>query len=343
MNTIVHINKENKLNDYMNHLYQHLDLFKSIDGVVGITLNGGLSRGYADHLSEIDITIFLNKRAYKIYQEGQLDLKVGICKIHKLIYDIKVVDYDTEKERAWSPIVELWDLSYAKILYDPDKLIEELHKDKLEPKPLFPHVETVMFSPWWHYRLAGDIWIYREDPIQGHMLLNEAAKDILKALYLANDDYVPHEKWIVHLVGNLKWLPFPKEGLLLMLFSTGDLSLDSLIKRQQDLDTIWNQINDYIISKHYDYLPVNLTQKNIYDKLVKVLEYDSLSLHEFKELFGVGCLNSDPLKAFITLRDDTVYIDHEKFYSLTMDSMYKWQFDVTHQVQLHKLKNSIER
>jgi len=35
-----------------------LPRFKEFPGVVGITLNGGLSRGYADHLSEIDVTFY---------------------------------------------------------------------------------------------------------------------------------------------------------------------------------------------------------------------------------------------------------------------------------------------
>ena len=39
------------------HLEKMLPEFEALPGVVGLTLNGGLSRGYADHLSKIKVQL----------------------------------------------------------------------------------------------------------------------------------------------------------------------------------------------------------------------------------------------------------------------------------------------
>ena len=54
---------ENAL-DYVNQL-------ANFPEVIGITLVGGLSRGYADRLSEIDLNIYLTKESYRIWKMGK--------------------------------------------------------------------------------------------------------------------------------------------------------------------------------------------------------------------------------------------------------------------------------
>lgn len=325
---IVNINKENKLEYYMNHLKQNIYKFTSINGLIGITLNGGLSRGYGDHLSEIDLTLYLDDKAYNDYKNGFTRIKVGICKIDKELYDIKIVNFNKENKREWSPLVELWDLSYAKILYDPSNSIEKLISNKLISKKPIESIEGIMFSAWWSYKLAGDIWIHREDSIQGHMMLNEAAKSILQSIYLANDEFVPHDKWIANLIGNMKWLPDDAIKLRNQLFSTGDLSLQSLIDRQSNIEKIWTKINKYVIERYNSDIPVDITKKYFYDKLKEILKYDSMPLKDFNELFNAGCLNTDPFSDILVVKDDIVYIDKDKLMELDQNSMYSWHYDI---------------
>lgn len=331
--SIVSIKKENKLDYYMEHLNKNIDRFKSVEGVIGITLNGGLSRGYGDHLSEVDITIYLVENAFCDFTKGLLKLKEGICKVDKEVYDVKVVEYKKEYERIWSPFVELWDLSYAKILYDPKGHIEKLLETKLEKEMDISNIQRVMFDAWWHYKLAGDIWIYREDAIQGHMMLNESAKAILKSLFIANKEYVPHDKWLVHMIGNLHWLPMGKDELLKALFSTNDLTLDSLIIRQKDIDKIWNAINDYIKEKYFKGLPVDITKKYFYDTLLKLVKFQKISIDEFTKITGLRSLHSDPYAEFLSVDDGYIYIDQKRLLSLDINSMYTWHFDITRAIQ----------
>ncbi|WDV44090.1 hypothetical protein PV797_11185 [Clostridiaceae bacterium M8S5] len=328
---LVHINKENMLDYYMNHLNDNINYFKNIDGVAGLTLNGGLSRGYGDHLSEIDVTIYLDDDSYKNFKDGLLNVKEGICKIDTVLYDIKILNLRSENERSMNPITELWDLSYAKILFDPYGEIKKFVNEKLKHKDVIKHIEGIMFGAWWHFKLAGDIWIYREDQYQGHMMLNECVKSILQSLYLANDEYVPHEKWLSHLVRNLEWLPCDVDELLTGLYSTGDLSMDSLIQRQSFMNDIWDRINEYVIDKYYDGCPVDITKRTWFEKFSMLLTEDAMRLEDYKKEYGF--IYSDPFTEIITIKEDMVYINKDKVMELDEDSMYEWQFDIVKAVQ----------
>lgn len=330
---VTNITKDNKLEALLGHMNAHLDMFTSLSGLVGITLNGGLSRGYGDHLSEIDLTIYLDSPAFAAFSSGRLELKEGICVIDKQLYDIKVVDFDSEKQRTFSPIVELWDLSYARILYDPNNLIAPMIEDKLKTKITFDHMGGPMFDAWWHFRLAGDIWIHREDAVQGHMMLNEAAKSLLKTLYIANLAYVPHEKWLAHMIQDLDWLPYEHGELKKLLFSTGDLSLQSVIQRQADINDIWDRVNNYALEATDDKTGIDMTMGFFFNRTLKVLEKDSYTLEEFEEIAPLRSIHSDPLAEFVKVVEDRVVVDRSKFMSLDKDSMYSWHYQVAKAVQ----------
>lgn len=53
------IPRENRVDDLRAHLDSVLPRFEALPGVVGVTLDGGLARGYGDELSEIDVTLYL--------------------------------------------------------------------------------------------------------------------------------------------------------------------------------------------------------------------------------------------------------------------------------------------
>ena len=78
---VVQIDAPNQLDTLRAHLDRRLPRFAALPGVVGITLNGGLSRGYGDHLSEIDVTFYLTPDAYERWQAGQAPFGTGIQKI----------------------------------------------------------------------------------------------------------------------------------------------------------------------------------------------------------------------------------------------------------------------
>ena len=127
----VQINAANQITTLRQHLDEMLPRFIAFPGMVGLTLNGGLSRGYADHLSEIDLTLFLTPKAFEVWRNGHAPIALGITVLNGQLYDVKHVDDFAEKERAWAGVA-LWDVSYAEILYDPQNLLNGLFAAKGE-------------------------------------------------------------------------------------------------------------------------------------------------------------------------------------------------------------------
>jgi len=73
--------------------------FVALPGLVSITLNGGMSRGYANHLSEIDLTfyLYLTPDAFQAWQRGKMPVTMGITMLDGQLHDIKYLDFLDEQ------------------------------------------------------------------------------------------------------------------------------------------------------------------------------------------------------------------------------------------------------
>ena len=148
----------------------------------------------------------MSTERYETWQHNKSPIPLGIVKIDNVLYDIKILHYEKESERKYGH-VELWDLSYAQILFDTDEKVVKLMEEKLAAGPDPSEAVGLLWESYWHYRLAGDIWVNRQDVLQGHFVLNESVKPMVKALFLVNQEYIPHEKWLIHMSYTLDWLP----------------------------------------------------------------------------------------------------------------------------------------
>ncbi len=142
----VQIKSTNELHALRGHLDAMLPRFTSFEGVVGLTLNGGMSRGYADRLSEVNVTFFLDPDAFQQWQRSKTPIALGITVLEGQLYDIKIVDYAAERERVWDPVT-LWDASYAEILYDPDGRLHDLYVEKLADQPDIDDYVRATYAP----------------------------------------------------------------------------------------------------------------------------------------------------------------------------------------------------
>jgi predicted nucleotidyltransferase len=326
----VSLNTDNKIENFMSALQNQLKAFEVMEGVRGITLNGGMSRGYADHLSEIDIVIYLNEETYMLCKNGRSPVASGITKLEGYLYDIKLTNVEEEKGKAWDRAA-IWDLSYAKILYDPRGEIKRLIEEKLSKSPEPLEAEEQLFSCWWYYRLAGDIWIHRGDSAQGHYMLNGAVTKLMEALFKANGEYIPHEKWIVHFSKNLPWTPDRWEERLLEAMATGDFTIGSLAKRQSAIEKLWEDIDNYIAEKECSNLKLKVMQKTFYDLTLVLLKNECILLEEWKRHAGLSLLTSEPFHSFTCILGDKIIIDREKALSIKPEQMYYWHFEVLKQ------------
>lgn len=323
----VNLKSENKINDFMVVLKNNIKKFEVLEGVVGITLNGGMSRGYADYLSEIDIVIYLDERNYELWNNGKSPIPIGITTIENSLYDIKILNLEEEKRKSWDSVA-LWDLSYAKVLYDPKGEIKRLISDKLRIKPEPLQAEGMLFSCWWYFRLTGDIWIHRGDIVQGHYMLNSAVTKLVEALFIANGEYIPHEKWIIHFSRTLSWTPIQWETRLLEAMSTGDLSLESLIKRQSIIEKLWEEVDLYIAKKECPKFNLKIMQKTFYDLIKLLLQNDFITVEEWSRKASLSMLSEEPFFSFVTVINEKIVIDKEKAISIKPEDLYYWHYEI---------------
>ncbi|AIQ44661.1 hypothetical protein R70723_01100 [Paenibacillus sp. FSL R7-0273] len=327
----VTVNSLNLLPEMLKELKERLPGFAALEGVCGITLNGGCSRGYADEFSEIDLVFYLEAGQYTLWSGGQSPLPLGITRIGWYLYDIKAVSLEEELRKTWDSTA-LWDLSYARTLYDPEGQIAGLVRTKLAERPGRLQAEGLMFSCWWHYRLAGDIWLHRGDPVQGHAMLNTAAVQLIEALFIANREYVPHSKWLIHLSRTLPWTPAGWEEGLLKIMGTGDFSLESLSSRQAAISRYWNEIDAYLISRECPEYPLNIMHKTFYDLLNLLLAQDTLTVADWTARADLSMLSAEPFIRFTSVTGDQINIDKRKFLSIAPGDLYSWHASILSQL-----------
>src|SRR5437870_4985303 len=92
---------------------------KSYTGIEAVMLTGGVSRGYADEMSELDLTLFLHPATYRLWIERcQSPLPEGDNLIGSWSVDLYYASIARERKEAWSPL-KILDRSFARVLYDP--------------------------------------------------------------------------------------------------------------------------------------------------------------------------------------------------------------------------------
>ncbi|HEX2946500.1 MAG TPA: hypothetical protein VHT96_11155 [Clostridia bacterium] len=326
----VNLESENIVDKLLSELNKSLDKILYFKGIVGVILDGGLSRGYADHLSEIDIVIYLTQDQFLKYKKAKTPIPLGITKINGYLYDIKIESYEEVLNRSFD-MVALWDLSYAKIIYDPYNNISDLIRQKLAQPVSIAQAEGLMFNAWWNYRLAGDIWINRMDVAQGHFVLNNAIKPLISALFILNGEYIPHDKWLIHMSRTLEWKPDNWDDVLEKILSTGSFNLQSLVERQQAIDELWTCL-DNKLTENTD-LRVSFMQKYFYETFKLLIENKKMSIEEWEKISSVDILNNQPFHDVITISEGTIFADIDKLVNLRLEDMYDWFYEVADTVR----------
>ncbi len=327
----VQINKPNMCNSLLAHLYQTLEQFKELHGVLGITLNGGLARGYGDHLSEIDVTLYLKSDVYIDWQNGQAPLGVGIQRINGALYDIKIANTSNENPSNWSPDAR-WDASYAHILYDPSDLVRTLLSQNDQYRPTPSDAVGTMFGAWWYFKLAGDIWIYRDDPLQAHFILNQAVTELVKAVYMANSEFVPHEKWLIHMSRTLSWTPADWIARLSGIMCNTAPNIEHVESRQHNIAELWNEIDQHMISITDEAYPLNIMHKKHYELLTLLVEKSPLSLAEWEQVADLSMLNQAPFNLCVAVIENAVVLNHAKLIAITPEELYSWHYAIVKQI-----------
>jgi predicted nucleotidyltransferase len=186
------------------------DRFAAHEGVVGVLLTGGVARGYADHFSEIDLAVYLTRSAFEAWARSALaPYAEGDSCLDGWHVDVDYLCYEDELEAEWDHI-ERWDRSYAVVLHDPQGLMRELLAVKAiltnEEKRCLASRYLVLYGDYFRLFVVPS-WLYRGDLLAAHHCLNIAFDSLIRAVFLANDELIPLDKWTLNLSNTLAWTP----------------------------------------------------------------------------------------------------------------------------------------
>jgi hypothetical protein len=297
-------------------------------GVVGVLLDGGVSRGYGDHASEIDLVVYVDDTA------ADVPVPRGVAVMDGSLVDVSVRVLADERDRPRSP-VERWDLSYARVLHDPSGAVQAMLDAALEAEPDVADASGPLFGSWWHYRLAGDAWIARGDPLQAHLMLTLAVPPLVEALFLANDEHVPHEKWLIHLSRSLAWLPERWEERLARALATGDGSTRAAASRQEVLDGLWQDVDARVRARAFPDLPPGLTspQAPFYELLAWLADRGTVSVAEWEARASLAQLAAEPFWSCAARVGDAISYSPDPTGASWQGRMYAWHAAIADAVQ----------
>ncbi|KPJ56537.1 hypothetical protein AMJ49_04650 [Parcubacteria bacterium DG_74_2] len=270
--------------------------------IKGIVLLGGLGkRNFIDKYSDIDLTVFISKKdAKKIslpfefhYQSNGKTLEFNI---HQQILE------EEERIKKWKDFkIEAY--ARGKIIYDPTKRVSKLIKNKIrfDENEAFDRLIWIMQQYKWRGQIHSIRAYRRGYPEASHGLLNQCAEILLEAIYLLNKRYLPHKKWELVYLNEMK-KPFNRlnsEFKKVMIIKNYHLS--DIKRRIKILDKIYGLVLNEILKQYknsprdpYKYYYKNFVQLNKFTKIDRILQNFKEKSHnkkEIKQLEGFLCFN----------------------------------------------------
>jgi len=233
--------------------------------VVGIVLLGGVVRGFADKFSDLDITVFLDKRDDDLCRKIR-NMGSSMAKSHNIDLDLIVHYLDDFKKWKMKEEALKWEYSNAKIVLDTTGKIKNALREKLRLPKDFWIRRIVVYSEYlkWYCcppdKSTGTIaesWIERGDLTSAHYCLNYSVDLLLRLLFAVNREFVPAPKWRIFYSYRLKWLPTDYNELLREATITTSLSLGELSRRLIAIRRMWHEIAEKIEEE------TGLTQKTM--------------------------------------------------------------------------------
>lgn len=218
-------------NKYLEITEEFIKPYKKDPNVVGITLNGGVSRGTGDEFSEIDIHFFVKNEQKKNLPPKWPGTGNDIG-INGVWFDIYLANYKEYLKKDLG-MAERWDLANSKILFDRGNKIKNLITKKAKWKK--GEREELLegdlgSSKFWCFSLART-FISRGDLINAHMLLNESLNLFVDYYFVSSNEFIPHFKWKYYYFQKLKQPSDKIKKTILKAYLIKEFSLKDLKRR----------------------------------------------------------------------------------------------------------------
>lgn len=216
------------------------------EGVVGIIFIGGLTRGFADEYSDVDI-IVLTSRKSKILMEKIRQIADQEHNLSGLDIDLEAHFLEDFARSRWDEM-DKWDFSHAEIVYDVNGEIHDLIKRKVRVAKDFwlkrivvcgEHLKWYCCPPQKDVGTITEAWIDRGDLISAHYCLNYSVDLMTQMIFALNKEFLPAPKWSVFYSYGLNWLPKDFKKLVEEALTARELTTPELNRRLKVLRRMW--------------------------------------------------------------------------------------------------------
>ena len=270
--------------------------FAGHEGVVGVLLTGGVARGYADHFSEIDLAVYLTQSTFGRWtHSGRAPYAEGDSCLDSWHVDFDYLCYEAELEAEWDH-VKRWDRSYAVVLHDPQGWLQEMLTRKAilsdEEKQNLTGRHLILFGEY-YCNLVVPSWVHRGDQRAAHHCLNAALDSLVRVVFLANDELIPFDKWMLNLSYTLAWTPLNwrkrvEQAVLVREFSQRDVE-----RRCTLIGDLLAECRARVLGPRQEGLGVIEAHK--LEMLRAVRERGAMPASEFDQRFGLRRVIRSPL------------------------------------------------
>jgi predicted nucleotidyltransferase len=218
-------------------------------GICGIVFAGGLTRGFADKYSDVDIIVLLSARNERLRKKIQ---KIGSNAKARfgVDVDLEVHFFEDFENWKWSETTK-WDFSHSQVVFDPDKRVQTLFNKKLRVSKQFwlkrivicaEHLKWYCCPPKGEVGTIAEAWIDRGDMVSAHFCLDYALGLMIRILYALNREFLPSPKWKIFYSYNLKWLPSSYNELIVEALIVRNLSKHDLDRRLEAIRGLWSDV-----------------------------------------------------------------------------------------------------
>jgi len=205
---------ENRIESFRriaDEIVKSISHFTSVEGILYI---GGLTRGFADKYSDLDMVVLFNND-----DPFAKDFLTSLSAQHEdrsgLEVDIEIYFLDDYVKRDWNEYTK-WDLSHAIYAFDRQGEVKKqfdeklkLHDDDWRRRLAHPLIYLTWYCcPTEEYILSMiDLWHDRGHLLSAQYSVNYGIDLILESLYAVNRSYLPAPKWRLFYTRELEWLP----------------------------------------------------------------------------------------------------------------------------------------
>jgi hypothetical protein len=282
-------------------------------GIIGITICGGLSRGYADELSEIDLNIYLENNVYEEWVSGMGPVPHGDALWKDKYVDLDFLSFEKEKQEEWD-LIKKWDASYNVILHDPEGKIEYLfnEKDIFTSEEKFRCVSEYFENCMYIGNLVTLQWINRGDPLAANQLINNAISSLIGMVFFMNDEYPAYEKWALNYSYSLKWLPRDWKKRIKEILLTKEITIEEAKRRRKLFIDLYKDCWEKVVGselKDLEFIDI-ITLK----ELQFIIDNSPVLIDKFAESFDIKHLSYEPIYKLteIKIKDGKKYIFFNK-------------------------------